>query len=455
MMTDLFARVRAWLTGKRRWLLGALALVVVVAAVGAGLRFTALAGNGRQPSQTLLYYSTGDSVQAIRASNGQLVWRDAIYYASVFAGAGAVLAVRQSQVALLDGQTGHARWYRALDYHEHVDAHQPLFTADTVYVVLSLGGETQPHAIVLALSLADGHLRWQYAADRVNNLYLLLANNLLLVGERAFFINPIHNLTLAALDAGSGRMRWTYTQRTENLYPVGVQGTTLLIHSGMAAALNLATGTLLWHAPVYGINTVECLGAGVVYTSVYATPDAQPTPTNLSAEAGIAAYRLSDGAQLWRRDLLPYRFTVPLACTGGTVLVSELDTGNQQMFLYDIDARTGIIRWQKPPMVAYYADPLSSGGAALLYPYYASGTPMALDAATLAITTNTVRWHIHLATITNVSVIPLFAAGMVYLTVSGPNTATRVYALDAATGALRWQRTIGNYFDTLHAEPSV
>jgi len=98
-------------------------------------------------------------------------------------------------------------------------------------------------------------------------------------------------------------------------------------------------------------------------------------------------------------------------------------------------------------------DPRLGQGAALLYTDFASGTATALDASALTIATNTVRWHTHLTTITNTSVIPFFTAGTVYLIEVGITQQTQIYALDAATGVVRWQHSYADHFDTLVAEP--
>lgn len=428
-MSELLAGARAGLAGQRRWLLAALALVVVVAV---GLRFTVFASNRTSPPPVLLFSATGNQVEGIAASDGSIKWHVSGPYTSVFAGAKRVLAAQPMQLTLLDAATGQVRWHYALHINLHVDFTQAIFTADTVYIALATGGATQPGATLLALSLADGHLRWQYSVSQIRAFQLMRANDLLLVGERATGINPIHALTLAALDTGTGAVRWHYTHLAEYMNPVSVQGTTLLVHDGAIAVLDLATGAERWHTAGSAFGTAACVENDVVYASAYpATATSDP-----AAHVALSAYRLTDGTQLWQRDLLPeYVIGVP-GCTGATLIVEQFNPHDSQMVLYGIDARTGAVRWHHAPQVNDFVDAGLGNGQVIAFTFSTSDELLAV--AMLNPATGTTRWQTPLGVTTMGMMAPLTYQGTIYVTLG----TTQTYALDAATGKIRWQRPV-------------
>jgi outer membrane protein assembly factor BamB len=137
----------------------------------------------------------------------------------------------------------------------------------------------------------------------------------------------------------------------------------------------------------------------------------------------VVALRLSDGAQLWARDVGGMTLSSPAAVNADIVVAA----GFPAKTVLRLSGATGEVVWQSPPVMEQFSNTSPAVGAGLVIVGANGGRYYALDAATGAL-----RWEyladglVHLAA-------PLIAGGRVYM--AGGDQSHRVHAVDAATGA--------------------
>lgn len=170
------------------------------------------------------------------------------------------------------------------------------------------------------------------------------------------------------------------------------------------AAIDLATGAMLWHVPLAGLGEPgsPAVAGGVVYVGTTAISDATLRPGTPPAEAG----QVNDG------------------------------------FLVALDTRTGDERWRYLSGRSGYLSPVVADG--MVYIGSADGTLHAVDAMT-----GEGRWTFAVPSAGEVlsGSSPTVAGGLVVI---GSNLGV-LHAVDAATGAERWQATVGGSSPTTAA----
>jgi outer membrane protein assembly factor BamB len=225
-----------------------------------------------------------------------------------------------------------------------------------------------------------------------------------------------------ALNAATGRLRWSYSTAGAVESSPAVAGGTVYIGSfdHKVYALNAATGHLRWSYSTAGaVVSRPAVAAGTVYVGsfddrVYA----------LNAATGHLRWSYTTGSDVYSSP----------AVAGGTVYIGSEDDN-----VYALNAATGRLRWSFKTGRGVYSSPVVAGGT--VYAGSTDDTVYALDAAT-----GRLRWSYPTGDYVNSS--PALAGGVVYI---GSND-NRVYALDAATGHLRWFYTTA---DSVISTPAV
>jgi outer membrane protein assembly factor BamB len=142
--------------------------------------------------------------------------------------------------------------------------------------------------------------------------------------------------TLRAVDAGTGRQRWTAPGDGEFRAIIALTGDALYVGNadGHVYALDPATGDRRWRRQIGDYaDTDPIVAGGVVYAVGF--------PPNSSERTGdVVALDARTGARRWTHTVPTRRKTVHV--TGDTVLVAATDA------LLALDAASGAERWRRP-----------------------------------------------------------------------------------------------------------
>jgi len=213
-----------------------------------------------------------------------------------------------------------------------------------------------------------------------------------------------------------------------------IVGQTVYVGSddGGVYALALGTGTRRWRADVgSGVASTPAVGGGLV---IVAARDGSISA--LDAATGTRRWRLATGAPLpfpWGHESGDYYLSSP-ALVNGVAVVGAGDGA-----VYAIDAPSGRVRWKTRTGGRVRSSPAVSGDR--VFVGSADGCVYALDLATGA-----VRWRYETSGVElhsekfgfdrrTIQSSPAVVGGVVYV---GARDGF-IYALDAASGALRWR----------------
>ncbi|MCF2531009.1 PQQ-like beta-propeller repeat protein [Yinghuangia soli] len=240
------------------------------------------------------------------------------------------------------------------------------------------------------------------------------------LGDGAVYVAyelPNHQGRVVAMEAGSGKVRWSVPLAGlgSGTRPV-VAGRTLLVNNtGGVYALNTATGETRWKYEdgIYGnIGHPGVIGETVVFGR---EPD------------GLKAVDLATGKD---KGEFGEGDSYDFAPTGQGDLI--IAVGSESTGVVAFDAKTFEERWRHK--VASEPQQAPSVDGNVLYVNANSEGVYALDAAT-----GDEKWH------TDVSVEseaqPIVGNGTVYIG-GGSTSSTELYALDAATGKVRWKSEV-------------
>lgn len=186
-------------------------------------------------------------------------------------------------------------------------------------------------------------------------------------------------------------------------------------------ALDATTGMLRWSAKTTGQPERPLYAEGAVYVA------SEVNPTPVSGVSYISALRASDGKQLWRHTLGDFVFNPDeaLALANGVLYLAA------QTHIYALRASDGAQLWKAT--LPKDASPVAVGDGMVYTLLWSDGAGMqlvALDASTGAI-----RWQS--ATLTgssNVPRAPLVGDGLVFA-----DTGNAFYAMGASDGAFHWE----------------
>lgn len=156
---------------------------------------------------------------------------------------------------------------------------------------------------------------------------------------------PSADSTLFALDAATGKVRWTNTSKTtERMLPVVDNGVFYIGASdGTVSAYQASDGKLLWSQKLLDNSFVDQVADGVVIAHSFNKID-KPQGAG-GPPATIFALDASTGHELWRFA----KGVIPQAFVDGTIYAAKIgDALNKQEVLYAINARDGSERWEFP-----------------------------------------------------------------------------------------------------------
>jgi outer membrane protein assembly factor BamB len=269
-----------------------------------------------------------------------------------------------------------------------------------------------------------------------------------LAGKLLFFTPPEPNRYLpigyqptATPLPGTSRIRWRFS-----IYPqpsfslrtnIALAGQTIITAgNGTLTAVNGTDGKFLWIQRQYDINTdVPPL---VVGKSIYVTYRDPTNPTGNSEidKVYMAAFSVADGSQQWRQlvveivvnDNLPSASAITLDADATTAYVRVNQT------LYACNVKTGEVRWsQGAGTAAVEVDEVLPASTVAGDAVYAVLGDHKLHA--FAATSGAPLWPTPFATELPIHTQPVVANGLVYTGADGG----WCYALDAATGTIRWK----------------
>ncbi|MGZ6350903.1 MAG: outer membrane protein assembly factor BamB family protein [Ktedonobacterales bacterium] len=398
-----------------------------------------------------------------------------------------IVAVAACGVRDTGGSSGVNQDYNVARCDGSPIAHAPL-SEQPPHVPSSFYVTTQTHvgsgeSGISALTAHDGTPRWcvRFALTRTYTCppqshcppppIALVGMPLVAAGVLYVCVSGPPSGVLYALNAADGALRWSrqtgckiFSMPFENdAQPILVDG---VLYSG-AFGLAPHDGTVLWQLPPQVANSAFEIGAvanGVAYAY---------------NEETVSAVRLSDSTVAWTYTLDSPIGGRPVP-VGNHLYVGDI-AGNSPPAVtrglpdtYALDTRTGAVLWRSPTGIVASSSAVEVDGLVYIggdnalnaidattgvihwrvrmpYDGYVEGTPVvsnsivnfvgdgayAVDAATGA-----VRWHNALGWNLSKSYIgPALRDGTLYLVgIDGSGQGT-LYALDATSGAIRWQRS--------------
>lgn len=213
---------------------------------------------------------------------------------------------------------------------------------------------------LVALNRRNGRLLWRAHLPNIAMTTPIVADGVVIVGTGR---NDVLEQTrtrlvwgvpggdeIAAFDAGSGRVRWTYRTVGEDMPSpalVTVGGRDAIVFANgddHVRALDVRTGHLIWSRPVSGISTMSSAAAdgGIVYV-VAGVAAAMHQPDH------VYAIRASDGGIVWSA---PYGNADDSPVLGGgrvfvedSQSVSGPSNANAINDVYAIDEASGRLLW--------------------------------------------------------------------------------------------------------------
>lgn len=302
---------------------------------------------------------------------------------------------------------------------------------------------------ISALAAQDGALRWcaRFAFTRAYTcspsvyscpgpLIALAGTPLVADGVVYVCVSGGPPGVLYALDAADGALRWSRQTGCQIVsIPFGDGAQPILadgvLYSG-AFALTPADGSVRWHLPTqFAHSTIGAVAEGVAY--VY-------------DEVTISAVRLTDDAVTWT-----YKLDAPIGDrptpAGSHLYVGDIAGDSPPAVTrglpdtYALDTHTGAVMWRAPTGIVSGSSAVEAAG--LVYIGGDNGLD-ALDAATGAI-----RWQVQVAHDGAVQNTAVVSKGIVYFVGDG------AYAVDAATGAVRWHNALGSNPSNSFAGPAL
>jgi outer membrane protein assembly factor BamB len=240
-----------------------------------------------------------------------------------------------------------------------------------VIIVRQIGspaGATPPTTLrpnLVALGARDGKVRWTQRTRGAEPL-VLTTDTLVLTAE-------LNKLT--ALDAATGRVRWSVTTPRTHIRPLEVQGSQLLVETSgsppdLLSVYDVSTGRVVVQLPIRHATTARLTGTGGLLLleqggtlSSVQPPSSVPTWTTsrvrasgtLTVSAGvtvvtgltgpdeisIVAMEASSGRELWRAPTdAPSR--------GEPVIVGDTVAFARRGTIVAVDVHTGQRRWARP-----------------------------------------------------------------------------------------------------------
>ncbi|HEU5347441.1 MAG TPA: PQQ-binding-like beta-propeller repeat protein [Ktedonobacterales bacterium] len=246
-----------------------------------------------------------------------------------------------------------------------------------------------------------------------------------------------HQPTPTALP-GASRVRWTYTIPDIPLNvptSLSLAGKTLVCSSGGGlTAVSAADGTTLWTQSYDGINgDVPLMVVGdTMYSTYVEVTEGSSGPNSFLNNTYLTALKVSDGSERWHTlvfsDPNDTNVRSAVAAAGNVACVRY----NQSVYAFD--TTTGKSLWHQsaggPPTQLDELLPAPTIDGSSVYAVLGDG-----KLHTFSLTTGTPIWPAPFGVDLPIRTQPVVAGGVVYVGVDGG----WCYALDAATGQVRWK----------------
>ena len=377
-----------------------------------------------------VYWSRGDILFALRASDGHVAWKFGgwtvtfplpsgngtySYTASPSAPTLAdgtlytAVALDHAQAYALAATDGSTRWHVTFPgCFASVGSDSPPLLADGVLYIAVSGHDCAPSGWVYALRASDGAVLWRmpFEPDVLPTL-ALAGGSLLVASSTRFTIGQLveEQDFLTALQPSDGARLWRVQLSVSPYYLAREDGIVVVNGLGKLEALRASDGTRLWITPTSRYTyDVPVIANGLVYAS--------------GEDGYLYALRLQDGAVQWRFAA----GTSSGAFAPSTPAVAENTAyWGAGPFLYALDASTGALRH------VYHLFPDFEGSAAgeVIFVY---SPPAVADGALFVAA----------------SAFPV--CDLIDACLQQPAT---LYALDIATGSELWHHTESEGISTL------
>ena len=262
-------------------------------------------------------------------------------FATTLAGDSLYIATRINQMYSLEAATGKLRWRREL---AGVPSAPPLALNYVLYVSGEFWDEQTPKTgVVFALDASNGDQLWRYDIPRESwgELWAgpVVVKGMVYVG--AF------NGRMYALDADTGELNWSYATRDAIRWSAVVEQDTAYFAStdGYVYALDAFTGDLRWRYETEGKLWV---GPVVIGGSVYQGPG-DPHLYALDAVTGELRWRYTRDVHRWSipvvADAVVYA-TANRDFSNAFQRGSDLERIRRHGYVTALDARTGRLLWE-------------------------------------------------------------------------------------------------------------
>lgn len=322
-----------------------------------------------------------------------------------------------------------------------------------------LGPTFWASSFVEAVSARDGSRRWRTTVSGTPSLFAIADGTLYFAYAQPDALGG----SLTALDAGTGKTRWTTPigvprdGQSGMFAPIVVNGIVYLdtvfrssptVYFFTVNAFSAADGHLLWQYPLTeGESPPLVTGGLVLFTWFDDSTNYASYPNAPYKPAGVIALDAATGSVHWRYEL-PGVPGGPLIL-GGTAYVSVTNTSDpKQSGITALRARDGKLLWHvragQPAAVELFTGPIASGG---LLATLSSHDPNS-KSETLSVLRAQDGGHVWSQQINGTLVSPALVAqgGNFYVRVTGfMGTANLEYlllAFRASDGTLLWQHSL-------------
>ncbi|MCX4591259.1 serine/threonine-protein kinase [Streptomyces sp. NBC_01549] len=245
---------------------------------------------------TVITGTRGGGVQAWEASNGQKLWEITgaqTDFESPEAGPavheGTVYVWKDARLCALEARTGEERWsYPIGDAASCGGVPVRITSAPDGYVYISAGTR------VLAVDVADGHVRWHFEAPAVFLSPPTFVPGPAVTGGGVYLADYLG--TVYALDATDGRDRWRIaTEARSSIEPVLVAAGHVHVGSGKGLyTLDAVTGTPKWRFQAGG----DLVGAPAVAEGRIHFGSTDHLLYTLKADDGRLRWKLATGGEI-------------------------------------------------------------------------------------------------------------------------------------------------------------
>jgi outer membrane protein assembly factor BamB/serine/threonine protein kinase len=329
---------------------------------------------------------TGSATSATASASGATApAADSIAAGTIYAG------FNDGRIVALDAATGKVRWNQSAANGAIYSP--PLYAAGSVYT--GSADDTR----MFALNATTGAIDWRFSVGTNNGVYAT-------PGYQSGVVYCATDVTLYALLASTGTQIWAYTADGTDIrtMPLVVNGVVYIGSlGGTIHAVNATTGKQKWSANISIANNTSF---AVTADTLYCT----------DANGVVQALRLSDGSSVWHSGAV-YAVSTPVL-SGNVIYV-----GGYQA-ISALNAASGQSVWAVSTTDYVFGAPAAAGTS--VYVPVNDGHVVSLSYAD-----GSVQWTKQVTTY-NIDAPALVANGMVYV------SAEKVYALDAASGAPKW-----------------